>query len=163
MRLASWNTRALFTSHHSLKGRAVAKMEKYKKLCQQHQLVTAQETHGCSHDFETLCREVPSHVHYLSTIEDRAAGGICISVNAAFLEGHFETQFVQLLNPGRLMKLHACGDGGDLVALIVHLTPGLADTELRQFLKEIKQAMVEDANTLNMILGDLTPRTSRNS
>ena len=96
-------------------------MECYKKLCYSHDFIVAQETHGTEYDLATLQHELPHHVHYGSTIADRHAGDVCMSIRRHILAEHFTSHFVQELIPGRLLKLHASGCEGDQLLLAVHL------------------------------------------
>ena len=120
-----------------------------------HDIVTIQETHGSDADISTLHREVPLHIHYLSTIPDRHAGGISISISRKFATSLFSTITVRELIVGRLMKLHAIGINGDLVVLAVHLTPGLDTEDLQLFLNTIKANLIDDERTITILLGDL--------
>jgi len=152
---ATWNARALFASHHCRQGQAVRKFALFKSLCSRHQIVTCQETHGSQFDLTTLNRELPQHVHHLSTVDNRAAGGISISVNKHFLRGTFIGHNFTTIVPGRIASFKAWGPRGNLCFLAVHLVPDLPDHELQRQLGLINMHLPADAGTLTILMGDV--------
>ena len=152
--LASWNSRALFTSHHSLQHRAIRKLQIYKQLCTQHIVSTAQETHGNSTDLATLYREIPSHEHYLSTLPS-AAGGVCVSIKKSFFKEHFSRHHLFEVIAGRAVGLRAYGPAGNLCVVAAHVVPELSDLDLRALLDDIGAVFVQSADTVNILIGDV--------
>ena len=82
---------------------ALQRMLEFKRLCGMHHIVAVQETHGNSSDEMTLSREVPTHIHYLSTIAGRAAGGIASAIDKKLLANFFEYNRFMEIVPGRAL------------------------------------------------------------
>ena len=79
---------------------AKKRMQQWKKLVDSHPLIAVQETRGNVMDLLTLDREAPSHLHFLSVIDDRLAGGVLTSFSKKFAEEHFESVFAYLVVEG---------------------------------------------------------------
>ena len=147
LKMRSWSSKALFASHHTARGLATRRMQEFKRLCSGHQLVAIQETHGSAMDEMTLAREVPTHLHALSVIPDRAAGGVSISIERRFLAMHFTSHYIKPVVPGRVLLLHVDGPCGSLDIFSIHLDPNMKMDELTFTLNEIKAHFNSDPPT----------------
>ena len=106
-------------------------------------------------DLLTLDREATSHLHFLSVIDDRLAGGVLTSFPKKFAEEHFESVFAYPVVEGRVIRVRADGKAGSLDIFNVHLDPNLGIIEAREVLRKITNCMERDMNTVTMIIGDL--------
>ena len=95
----SWNARALFTSCFTPRAKAMKKMQLLKQLCTKYCIVMLQEVHGTRFDVETLNKEINSHMHFLSVIDGRNAGGILISISKKLMGKYNDIQAQELV-PG---------------------------------------------------------------
>ena len=152
--MCTWNSQALLASHHSARARAVDKMKQWKQLVGSHDLVATQETHGTEMDVHTMDRECGTHLHFLSTIQDRSAGGVCPPICKKFL-AKFNFHFVVPILLGRALRLRADGPEGSLDVFNLHLDPNMDSVQLRHLLDEITSNMDREREVLTVIIGDL--------
>ena len=130
-------------------------MQQWRKLVEWHDLVAIQETHGNDMDILTMDREAPTHLHYISTIDERYAGGVLTSVKKDFIRDNFESIFSYTVVEGRILRVRADGASGNLDIFNVHLDPNLSIPELREVLRNINDCMDRNPLTITMIVGDV--------
>ena len=159
IKMATWNSKALLSSHFASKKLAATRMQMYSKLCKSHDIITIQETHGNMDDEPALIKAAPDHVHFLSVIPGRAAGGLALAVSKKFLEA-FACYVVRELIPGRAQHLLAQGEHGSVEVVAVHLDPGQSMEDLKVVLKMIKGVMQQNMATITLLIGDLNAHPS---
>ena len=82
-------------------------------------------------------------------------GGVCISVNKTFVQENFQEHDFEEIIPGRALKFWANGKDGNIIVVAVHSVPDMTDSELRDFLAKVLQAVAHGPNTIAIVVGDV--------
>lgn len=153
LRIATWNSRALFTSYvpyHKARVHFITQLASYNDI------IMIQETHDNEVKTDILLHTLKEDFDlYPSYDPDRtAAGGCLILIAKKFTKCHFTNSIHLNHIQGRLHSVHLLSDFHHLHVVNIHLDPNLPLQEARRTISSIKDLTDHEYDKRFVVAGD---------
>ena len=153
LRTASWNSRGLFGSVTALQWKVAGKYQRVAGLSLKSDVLCVQETHGCAEDVEAMSRQLNQFLWFSTFCSHTYGGGCMIGIRKSIAEKFHTIRHTEVCE-GRIHCIDCIGEAGSLQVVNVHLVPGLARGEWREWVGRLQSCLLLDERSVSIVIGD---------